>query len=85
MNKPGGATAKVSGEFDHQLATDGIQPSVGNRLCYLLRAVISFSDTADAHAWFLADPDAWATVMEPVLVPEACREMLYKYQVGVGD
>jgi hypothetical protein len=30
---------------------------------------------------FLEDPAAWATQLPPVLLPEACREMVYKFQV----
>jgi hypothetical protein len=35
----------------------------------------------DLHAAFLDDPAAWATQLPPVLLPEACREMAYKFQV----
>jgi hypothetical protein len=35
----------------------------------------------DLHAAFLGDPAAWATQLPPVLLPEACREMVYKFQV----
>jgi hypothetical protein len=43
----------------------------------------SSSSTApvDLHAAFLEDPAAWATQLPPVLLPEACREMVYKFQV----
>lgn len=38
----------------------------------------------DEHAAFLADPDAWASLVEPINVPEAGRELLFRFQVRHG-
>lgn len=35
----------------------------------------------DPHAAFIKDPSAWASSLAPVLLPEACREMVYTFQV----
>lgn len=34
------------------------------------------------HASFAEDPFIWASTVGPVLVPEACREMMYTFQVS---
>jgi hypothetical protein len=39
------------------------------------------SAPVDLHAAFLEDPAAWATQLPPVLLPEAGREMVYRFQV----
>lgn len=34
----------------------------------------------DAHKAFLDDPDAWASVMQPLDVPGGSRQLIYKFQ-----
>uniref|UniRef100_A0A383VX14 Uncharacterized protein n=1 Tax=Tetradesmus obliquus TaxID=3088 RepID=A0A383VX14_TETOB len=43
------------------------------------------SGPVDLHAVFCKDPAAWATQLPPVLLPEACREMVYKFQDSPGQ
>lgn len=38
--------------------------------------------SASPHAAFAEDPSAWATTMKPVMLPEACREIVYTVQVS---
>lgn len=47
-------------------------------------AAATASGPIDLHGMFLEDPAAWATQLPPVLMPEACREMVYRFQVGPG-
>lgn len=35
------------------------------------------------HALFAKDPSAWASALDPVLVPEAGRELVYTFQVRI--
>uniref|UniRef100_A0A383VX27 Uncharacterized protein n=1 Tax=Tetradesmus obliquus TaxID=3088 RepID=A0A383VX27_TETOB len=45
----------------------------------------SSNSPVDLHAAFLRDPAAWATQLPPVLLPEACREMVYTIQDSPGQ
>jgi hypothetical protein len=37
---------------------------------------------ADPHAVLLSGSGAFATVLPPIVCPEACRELVYTFQVG---
>lgn len=44
-------------------------------------AAAAASSTDDSHAVLMAGADDFATTLKPILVPEAGRELVYKFQV----
>lgn len=41
------------------------------------------SQAVDPHAVLLSGADAFTTVLPPILCPEACRELVYTFQVSI--
>lgn len=65
---------------DGDTGDDGA-PAASGDVHTTIKAADAGTAAADEHAAFLADPDAWQAVLNPIPVHQAGRELLFTFQV----